>query len=77
VPSPLSPYVVRELAPASPEASLPCGVNVNANGTGVAELLTTGVVESVPSRRTRNTSILLPLIFVVTSSWRPFGLKPT
>jgi hypothetical protein len=39
--------------------------------------LTTGVVESVPSRRTRKTSIALPLIFVVTSSSRPFGLKPT
>jgi hypothetical protein len=63
--------------PASPSASLPCGVNVNANGTGVAELFTTGVAESVPSGRTPKTRIWLPLAFVVTISFCPSGVKPT
>jgi hypothetical protein len=52
-------------------------VNVNANGTGVAESLTTGVVESVPLRRTRKTTMWLSLAFVVPISFRPSGVKPT
>ena len=62
---------------ASPLASRPCGVNVNANGTGVADGFMTGAVESVPSRRTWKTSMWLPLAFVVTISLFPNGVKPT
>src|SRR4029450_1869617 len=76
-PLPCRAYVVTELAPASPTASRPVGVNVNANGTGVAEAFFTGVAESRPFGCTSNTSIALPLAFVVMITWRPSGAKPT
>ena len=50
---------------------------MNANGTGVAEGFSTAVSDSVPSPRTRKMSIVLPLAFVVTISFRPSGVKPT
>ena len=65
-----------ELVPASPTTSRP-EPKVNANGTGVAEGLTTGVADNRPSRPTRKTSIALPLALVVTISSRPSGVNPT
>ena len=68
---------MTELAPASPIASSPVGVNVKANGTGVADGFPTGAADSRPSAPTWNTSIVLPLALVVTISCRPSGVKPT
>ena len=67
---------MTELAPASPIASRPLGVNVNANGTGVADGFATGVPDSRPSGSTAKATIRLPLAFVVTISCRPSGVKP-
>ena len=50
---------------------------MKANGTGVAEGLTTGVADKRPSGPTEKTSIELVLAFVVTSSLLPSGVKPT
>ena len=69
--------MVTELAPASPATSRPEGAKVNANGTGVADGLTTGAADSLPSLPTAKTSIALVLAFVVTSSLLPSGAKPT
>src|SRR5436305_9631859 len=63
--------------PASPSASRPDGVNVKANGTGVADGFATGLADRSPPGPTWKTSIVLPLAFVVTISWRPSGVKPT
>src|SRR6476646_2555447 len=62
---------------ASPLARRPCGVNVNANGTGVHDGFMNGGAESVASRRHWKTSMWLPLAFVVTISLFPKGVKPT
>ena len=64
------------LAPASPTTSRAFGVNVNAKGTGVADGLATGVADRLPSGRTWNASIRLPLALVVTSTCRPSGVNP-
>src|SRR5262249_57508069 len=77
VPGCCTAYVETELAPASPTARRPAGAKVNANGTGVADGFATGVADRRPFGATWNTSIVLPLAFVVTSSSRPSGVKPT
>ena len=63
--------------PASPAARRPVGVNVNANGTGVADAFRTGVPDRRPFGPTANTSMLLPLPLVVTINWPPLGVNPT
>ena len=65
------------LTPASPSASRPLGVKVNAKGTGVEDGFWTGVSESRPLLLTWKTSTVLPLAFVVTMSCRPSGVNRT
>ena len=69
-------YVVSALVAASVTTRCPTRSKVNPNGTGVADGLTTGAPDTEPDEVTSNTSMSLPFALVVTTRWRPSGVKP-
>jgi len=71
-----SAYVVSALVAASVTTRCPARSKVNPKGTGVADGLTTGDPVTEPDGVRLNTSMSLPLALVVTTRWRPSGVKP-
>ena len=62
--------------PASVTTRSPARSKVKPNGTGVADGLIVGALDSPPVGATSNTSMSLPLALVVTIRCRPSGVKP-
>ena len=77
VPLEASEYVERAFVPASAITMCPTASKFTAKGTAPGSALTTGDGERYPKGPTRNTSMSLPLAFVVTNRLDPSGVNAT
>src|SRR6185437_7033315 len=67
----------RAFEPASATIRCPAESKSTANGTASGSELTTGVLAGAPLPATAKTSTALVLLFVVTTSFDPSGVKAT